>query len=724
MSSFSDKQFDSPSGFLDNLNIKNIILNDKHISGVGDSLEDTLSTDIASVGAVKAYANKIDMLISTLSAQLNDFNFIPVISEPLISIVPNTKEWKTKDIYINNHLATYESPNQSNVGYLKLSNNNIYTYTGRYVLVLDIPRLDSGHVDIKIDDIVIKTIESVGKHTVTYDIDNIYNSSLSVSITDTIATDIVQISQVYMCHVKESLTNYLEYMINYIITGNDDSVSNDELNNAISQLDNTLKQYTNQVVSQVAQVVNDHKNDKDNPHDITCSIIDAATRDHIHPIYQSHLDDENNPHGMTKDQLDLGNIPNNISDDPTIDSSTTLATTKLTHILYNTLSTLSTLINTVKTEFTLHRTATGNVHNLSKSDIDLGNVENYSPATTEDAELGYADNLYMTPLKTKKLLYKELDVNFNKPIQLYSTPISKLIVDNSYENQYISIVPGKKYSIHLKCMDTASLYNLGFRLRVAIPTSTTVDLFVDRSYPQIVNDPHRGDSELAYLDLTDISFITDYVSIIDYTTNDTIYAISDTFEDDCIVLTPNPDYINGIGKLELDTDSLFISGDILVYKVGDNIPTKLNITGVPTRDMMTSLLDAQYTLCDLVVVSRDHSPVSYELDIYEMVDAGVYQDLNSVDANPIGAIIESVSDIVPYGYVRLEGQSLDANAYTSLLNYARTNNLIISLDEYQQTLDTNVLCYKFGYTDGSWYFRVPNIPTTPRKIMKAFDYSI
>ena len=51
-----------------------------------------------------------------------------------------------------------------------------------------------------------------------------------------------------------------------------------------------------------------------------------------------------------------------------------------------------------------HLNTTGNPHGTTKADIQLGNVENYATATNEQAEAGTATNLYMTPAGTVALI--------------------------------------------------------------------------------------------------------------------------------------------------------------------------------------------------------------------------------------------------------------------------------------------------------------------------------
>jgi hypothetical protein len=111
-----------------------------------------------------------------------------------------------------------------------------------------------------------------------------------------------------------------------------------------------------------------------------------------------HLANRNDPHDVTKEQVGLSDIPNSISDDPETNDGQTLATTALTHLI---LEVLTTHIQTVE----------GNPHGVTKADVGLSNVENYSPATVETGSDQTRDDLYMTPKATYDAVRAWIPVN-------------------------------------------------------------------------------------------------------------------------------------------------------------------------------------------------------------------------------------------------------------------------------------------------------------------------
>lgn len=96
-------------------------------------------------------------------------------------------------------------------------------------------------------------------------------------------------------------------------------------------------------------------------------------------------DQDNIDHAVTAAQVNLGNLPNAISNDPASNNEQILATTKLTSL--------------IRELATTHINSTGNVHNLSKANIDLGNVANYAPADVNkpDDLLSIVTDKYVTP---------------------------------------------------------------------------------------------------------------------------------------------------------------------------------------------------------------------------------------------------------------------------------------------------------------------------------------
>lgn len=109
--------------------------------------------------------------------------------------------------------------------------------------------------------------------------------------------------------------------------------------------------------------------------------------------FAAHKRDKDNiDHEVTATQVKLGNLPNAISNDPSSNNEQILATTKLTYLIREALTT--------------HVDRIGNVHGLNKSNIDLGNVANFSPADANNPDdlLAIVTNKYVTPAAAYRIV--------------------------------------------------------------------------------------------------------------------------------------------------------------------------------------------------------------------------------------------------------------------------------------------------------------------------------
>lgn len=115
----------------------------------------------------------------------------------------------------------------------------------------------------------------------------------------------------------------------------------------------------------------------------------------------SHLADFNNPHRVTKTQVGLGNVPNFMmaTDQQHLDASRNDLFTNPRGVLL--------LVNKFAVDpMNNHISATGNVHHMVPSDINLGNVPNWLPATPTQAIDPTNNNTFMTPYLTSLLVQK------------------------------------------------------------------------------------------------------------------------------------------------------------------------------------------------------------------------------------------------------------------------------------------------------------------------------
>lgn len=123
--------------------------------------------------------------------------------------------------------------------------------------------------------------------------------------------------------------------------------------------------------------------------------IEAAVREANGGSTTGHISNRDNPHLVTKAQIGLGNVQNyKISTLPQARDGSR-------NDLYMTpLSVKEAIKSQVETPVTDHLTSYDNPHRVSKSQVGLGNVQNYSVASISVAEDMESNNTYMTPYLT------------------------------------------------------------------------------------------------------------------------------------------------------------------------------------------------------------------------------------------------------------------------------------------------------------------------------------
>ncbi|GIQ69256.1 hypothetical protein DUZ99_04565 [Xylanibacillus composti] len=163
----------------------------------------------------------------------------------------------------------------------------------------------------------------------------------------------------------------------------------------------------------------EHMADTNNPHRVTTSQIGAETPAGAQAKVNAHANMTNNPHNVTKSQVGLGNVDDvkqapasrtitagnglsgggNLTADRTISLGTpgTLSTTSTNSV------TSTSHTHTVNFPVISVAGKTGAV-SLAKGDVGLANVQNYGIATQAAAHAGTANNVYMTPLRTKQAI--------------------------------------------------------------------------------------------------------------------------------------------------------------------------------------------------------------------------------------------------------------------------------------------------------------------------------
>lgn len=117
--------------------------------------------------------------------------------------------------------------------------------------------------------------------------------------------------------------------------------------------------------------------------------IDAVTA-----LFNTHRADKNNPHEVTKAQVGLGNVQNYGI------ATTNEAQAGTSNLKYMTpLLTAAAITTQALVPLNAHIVRTDNPHSVTKTQVGLGNVQDYSIASQTEATAGILNNRYMTPLR-------------------------------------------------------------------------------------------------------------------------------------------------------------------------------------------------------------------------------------------------------------------------------------------------------------------------------------
>lgn len=134
-------------------------------------------------------------------------------------------------------------------------------------------------------------------------------------------------------------------------------------------------------------------------------------------MLNTHSSNTNNPHGTTKAHVGLGSVLNYGV------ATTSQAEAGALDTLYMTpLKTAQAIAAMVGNAYAAHANNKQNPHNVTKDQVGLFNVQNYAVATQEEARLGAANDRYMTPLRTSQLVSEFVTTRLNDHTERHDNP--------------------------------------------------------------------------------------------------------------------------------------------------------------------------------------------------------------------------------------------------------------------------------------------------------------
>lgn len=148
-------------------------------------------------------------------------------------------------------------------------------------------------------------------------------------------------------------------------------------------------------------------------------LVKQAIDEHAIKPLNAHTSRTDNPHSVTKAQVGLGSVLNyGVSDE----SQARLGTN---NSLYMTpLRTSQAIVTQALTPLNAHIGRTDNPHNVTKAQVGLGNVDNFSTATQQQAQTGTDNASYMTPLRTSQAINTQALTPLNAHIARSDNPHS------------------------------------------------------------------------------------------------------------------------------------------------------------------------------------------------------------------------------------------------------------------------------------------------------------
>lgn len=130
-----------------------------------------------------------------------------------------------------------------------------------------------------------------------------------------------------------------------------------------------------------------------------------------------HVNAKNNPHEVSKDQVGLGLVDNFPTAAPAEATGGTANNRFMTP-----LRTKQLIDATATAALSNHMGDTTNPHGVTKTQVGLGNVQNYAVPTQAEAEAGASNARYMTPLRTREAIEAIVGVAFNAHVNNLSNP--------------------------------------------------------------------------------------------------------------------------------------------------------------------------------------------------------------------------------------------------------------------------------------------------------------
>ena len=692
--SISSSFVNTPLLSADETNVKTITLDGRPIINVTYDHTDKNPDYIVSAQALNGLRNEVLNNISDLENIVNNFSITPVISESIISpYFTSNSEWINFNFEFSNGQAIY----RNNVSYITEEQatltlkNDVFNFSGNYFIQVEIDRLDSGTIYIKNNNSdILKEITVKGVYQFDINIENTSAYTLKLTVNNVEPNDIVTINRIYIYHVEQRATQYFNYIGSIFSIGDSSGIASELwVNQQIEKEITKLNSEFDEKLTLIDTIIDLHLRNT-NPHGITPSMIGASPKEHGHTPEQCNaapLNHTHNPidigaanivHIHTPDQCGAASI-----DHTHTPEQCNAAPLNHTHQFSSILG-ISEIQN--------HLNDKNNPHDITKDQIGLDLLQNYSIATIDDC-IDRKNDVYLTP----NTMGEYLDMIFNEDpsllhIQYAPKQILNTIVTLAKDESYIvTLRENTIYKIYI------SVYNYANAKNLSMYYSTIPNEAANFSYYNtwMIGKGGQSGNQMFWNTEATNSF---YFLPKDVGNNILIGSL----DIETITGTINGNFQTFVGEYTKQNGTNLITntgyplrfnGSLNIKEILHDSTGRLNIVFNYDSDRLQTVVntDLEFSICVFEFVAQDN-PLS-----------------DKVDDAPLLSRTKYLGNTPPNGWNIEDGSVLEKNLYTQLEGVIKANNVNITQEEYTNQIETSGKCPYFVITDSE--IKLPTMPS-------------
>lgn len=253
------------------INSSEVVVDGTSITGVTQDIHNEDPTKLPSSSVLSRVKNDLENKIDNLKFKMESTVFNPVMSDSIIDEYFYGSYWeKSEDIILDNSRAYYTNkqepkPNQAQ---LRIPTDAI-TRAGKYFFSINVEELPSGDITIsneKLEPIIV--ITDPGRYKFEAVVENPSIAFFTVTINYMLELDTCVISFFSVNYVKNIFDTYMDYKVEVYAFG-DMTKAIEELKDEVRTSITNMQEYVRQSVENMQGILMMHRNNKDNPHNVT-----------------------------------------------------------------------------------------------------------------------------------------------------------------------------------------------------------------------------------------------------------------------------------------------------------------------------------------------------------------------------------------------------------------------------------------------------------------------